>query len=332
MPEMSLKEIRETLKRGAAAPLYLFYGAENYLKELYLSRILDAVLPDKTQRLMNYDRIREGGVLTGFINKCESAPFMAERRLVAVKNSGFFEKASADAEKCAAYAENMPPGVTVVFIEEKADKRLKTYKTFLKAAVCADCKTPPAAELANWAARTAAGLGSPMSRETADYFVCAAPRGMDALSAEIMKLAGYASGAEITKGDIDALTPRTAESRVFELTEALSAGDGARALTLFGDMMALKESPVMVIALIERQFRIMLACKSGGGSGASSALGLPPFAVRSAEKSAGRFSEERLKQALRDCLRLDEAVKSGRLDGEAGAEALIAQYSNFTKR
>ena len=59
---------------------------------------------------------------------------------------------------------------------------------------------------------------------------------------ELCKLAVYVDGERaISEADVAALTPYVAEANVFEMVDALAAGDGARALELI--QLSLRENP-----------------------------------------------------------------------------------------
>jgi len=87
---ISIKELKEQIKDKKFRRLYLFYGCEDYLKNLYAQRITDALLP-KNACLMNLDTI-DGKTysLDALAAKCETMPFMADVRIIVVKESGIF--------------------------------------------------------------------------------------------------------------------------------------------------------------------------------------------------------------------------------------------------
>ena len=55
--------------------------------------------------------------------------------------------------------------------------------------------------------------------------------------------------------------------------------------------------------------------------------GTPPFAVRRNVSQAKGFSMEQLKQALRDGVDLEEAVKTGRMNDQMAVEIFLMKYS-----
>lgn len=55
--------------------------------------------------------------------------------------------------------------------------------------------------------------------------------------------------------------------------------------------------------------------------------GIPPFAVRRNVSQAKGFSMEQLKQALRDGVDLEEAVKTGRMNDQMAVEIFLMKYS-----
>ena len=89
---------------------------------------------------------------------------------------------------------------------------------------------------------------------------------------ELCKLVSYVNGERpISEEDVAALTPYVPEANVFEMVDALAAGNGARALELI--QQSLHDDPkdpgFRLFALIVRQFRLLLMTRDhiaqGGG-------------------------------------------------------------------
>jgi DNA polymerase-3 subunit delta len=105
-----------------------------------------------------------------------------------------------------------------------------------------------------------------------------------------------------------------------------------RALVQYHTMLAMKEQPLMVLAMMARQFRIILQCKDCADkrmteSQIMSALGLRNFIVREGLRQARNFTHEKLLGALADCQDTDIRIKTGQIGGEIGVELLIVRYA-----
>ena len=123
-----MKSIDEDIKSGQFQNVYVLYGSEDYLKQQYKQKLKQALIsPDDT---MNF-AVREGAHINPLelIDLAETMPFFADRRLILVEDSGFFESSCED---LAAYLPQMPATTVMLFVEPKVDKRGKMYKAASK--------------------------------------------------------------------------------------------------------------------------------------------------------------------------------------------------------
>ena len=133
----------------------------------------------------------------------------------------------------------------------------------------------------------------------------------------------------VRTGDIDAVGAKNTETKVFDLVDAMITGKTDKALEIYRNMLAVNESPIMVLSLISRQFRIMLKCKSLSQSGYSendmaAKIGVNPYAAKIALRQSRSFGYEIIEQMLNRCIETDYSIKSGALNAETGVELVIA--------
>jgi DNA polymerase-3 subunit delta len=110
-------------------------------------------------------------------------------------------------------------------------------------------------------------------------------------------------------------------------------GNGGDALRLYRNMLQMKESPLMVLVMMARQFRMILQCKAAQAKKMPSAeiasvLAMRSFVVDECLRQGRSFTVKRLIQALRDCLDMDIRIKTGSMNAELGVEVLITKYVN----
>ena len=134
---------------------------------------------------------------------------------------------------------------------------------------------------------------------------------------------------EVTSADIDAVGAKNTETKVFDLVDAMITGKTEKALEIYRNMLAVNESPIMVLSLISRQFRIMLKCKSLSQSGYSendmaAKIGVNPYAAKIALRQSRSFGYDIIEQMLNRCIETDYSIKSGALNAETGVELVIA--------
>ncbi|MCL2674945.1 MAG: DNA polymerase III subunit delta, partial [Defluviitaleaceae bacterium] len=314
----------------------LLFGDERYLVQLYEARLRDAVI-DPTFAAMNMD-IFEGKAVTAEEIEVRAAtlPFMSERRLLVVRDSGLFAPGRKDeSERIAEFFKNLPQDSVVMFVESDVDKRSKAYKQAAANGRAVEFVTPSENELVAWTLRQFKEQGKSISQNDAALLLRYAAFDMHTVMSEIAKLSAFVGEREqVTANDINAVCTKSTEVRIFELVDAVAAKNAAKALESFDNLLANKESPLMIIAMIARQFRIILMCKDCARRGlnadaTAAATGLRTFMVRAAMSQSKGFNETTLVNALHDCAETDNMIKTGQMQDRLGIEMLIVKYCNI---
>lgn len=161
---------------------------------------------------------------------------------------------------------------------------------------------------------------------------------MGNIDRELEKLICYTLGRDvITAEDVEAITTEQTTNKIFDMVNAIAEHNQKKALDLYYDLLALKEPPMRIMYLISRQFQILFNIRDMSSKGLDNntmaqKAGVPPFAVRRNVTQAKGFTMAQLKQALRDGVELEEAVKTGRMDDQMAVEVFIMKYSATPKK
>ena len=156
---------------------------------------------------------------------------------------------------------------------------------------------------------------------------------MNLIKQEIEKLVSYCYDKPvIEKSDVEEVCSTQTVSKIFDMISAIGSKNEQLALTLYYDLLTLKEKPMSILFLIVRQFNGILQVSEGISSGKSNAqmakeMGTPPFVVGKYAAMAKNFSKEYLCNALSDCAEAEEDVKSGKLIDRMAVEMIIIKYS-----
>ena len=144
-----MKYLEEDLKTGNFKQMYLLFGEEAYLKNLYKNRLKNALVdPEDTINLNLY----EGKTISipAVIDQAETMPFFAEHRLIILENSGFFKNACPE---LADYLPQMPAETVLLFVENEVDKRGKLFKTVKSMGRAVELSHQNEKVLTNWVLR-----------------------------------------------------------------------------------------------------------------------------------------------------------------------------------
>ena len=156
---------------------------------------------------------------------------------------------------------------------------------------------------------------------------------MENIDKELEKLLCYTMAkAVIEMEDVEAITTEQISNKVFEMVDAIANHNQKHALDLYYDLLALKEEPMEILALMSRHFNILSIVKVMSNQGFSNKeiaphAGCPDWAVKKYQAQARSFRMEQIKQALVDGVSYEEAVKTGRMDKQMAVELFIVQYS-----
>jgi DNA polymerase III subunit delta len=165
------------------------------------------------------------------------------------------------------------------------------------------------------------------------------------LDQELIKLRDYAGGSPasgrppaITRADVRRLVPATRAANVFDLVEALGMGNMSMAGRLLHHALETDgEPPLRLLALIGRQYRLMIQAKVLQKRGAkppqiAAELGLPDWTVPKLQAQAARHTFADLERAMERVLAADEAIKTGRLNDREAMDILLAELAGTTAR
>ena len=309
------KQLNEDIANGAFKSCYLIYGEEGYLRLQNRDKLLKALGCDASS--MNFNRYEgEACSAAAIVDMAETMPFLADKRVILVQNSGFFKNG------CPELADYLKkPSETVHFI----------------CGFDIECVTQDEVMLKKWVAAKVRAEGKSISQNALNRLIEHVGTDMSNITTEIEKLICYClDRGEITTQDIDAVCANYLTGRIFAMTDAISAQDQTRAIELYYDLLALKEPPAKILTLITRQFNIMLQVKEmtdsrRGNSEIAGALKIAPFLVGKYQGWARNYSFEQLKSALTYCIANDEAGKKGKLDYIISVEMVIIKCTSMKK-
>ena len=226
----------DELKKGNIASCYVFEGPEEYIKRSAMDALRKKLLPEGMEE-MNESRLRDPDANT-IIAAAETLPFLADKRLVVVQESGMLQGKAKDydeaknAQALTEYLKDIPDTTCLVFyVRDKADGRKKLYQALKKTAVMVQFNTLDEREMTRWIAQQFKRLDKKIAAPTCQKLVFTCGSDLYALNGEIQKLAACAGEREeVIEQDIDDICVKSTAYRVYDLTAALLRGDAKNAL------------------------------------------------------------------------------------------------------
>lgn len=328
-----MNTIKKQIKAGQFSPYYVLYGSEEYLKSLYLNKLVHALLaPEDTMNLSVYEgnRIDMDEVLA----MANTLPFFSERRVVVLKNTGLFKSATDIGEHLA----NIPDSTTVLFVEKEVDKRSKLFQFVRDHGYATEMNGLGENDLRLFVASGFKKFNLLISNNTIDLLLSRCGTDMVRLTNEIEKLAAYCQGkGEVQPKDLRTITTVVAEGHVFAMIDAVSAGDKKRAVSLYSELLAAQEKPMRILQLLAKnyyQLSLVLKMSARGIAAADIAdkLSMKPFVVNKFLRNNRNTSISQIMDAISYGNELEYAVKIGNLDEHIAVEMYLLRLCEQKKQ
>lgn len=299
-------------------PVYLILSTQQMLVEQALTRLRKRVaeVADLDFNFQAFDA--DNTDVDEVIAAANTLPFASERRLVMVRNIEKLNKDGLDA--LAQYAADPSETTVLALAGEKLAKNTRLFKAVDKAGGVLERSAPKGRELIASVRSMFADRGRTLDVAGAELLVQSVGKDLQRISVEIDKTVAYAGErTSITREDIDQIVASTAETSVFEFTEALGDRDCRRALTLLNGLLrdgGSTELGVHVMAV--RTVRELITARSlldrGQGSAAElgRALGRQEWQIKKLPRQARAFRSEELTALLKSAAKTEAEMKRSR--------------------
>ena len=258
------------------------------------------------------------------ILSCQQMPFLSDKRLVIVKNMAKVK--DADIKKLEEYCAAPAPETILVFQEivgQNVFSKLSAEKV-----LCKKLEKPALVEIVNAAF---SGTTKTITPAAANLLVDFCNNDQLLIQNELSKLL-FAQNDMIDEDLVKKLVKKSDEYSVFEISTALTYGQGDKAIKLMKKMLETMEFPV-ILGLIAAHFRRMLYANLAEGTNAeiASLLGVKEFAIAKAKTLAKNIKPSAILQINNLILQIDYDIKSGKMNAENAMYFLVFKICNFVK-
>lgn len=334
----ALINLKNRLKEGILSPLYVFCGEEDFLRDMYVKRVIDCV-PDGGFPEFNHIKLEGKDVpFSEYDDAWESFPMMTDKKLIHIKNSDIFSMKRAEKGEVTASGEEkkefwteklkrISDDTVVIFDEMNVDKRSALYKAAAKAGEVIEFEYLSEADLVTWVVKQCLNAKKKISKENAYYLITLCDPGLNNVNNELQKLMEYCD-TEILRSDIERVVSKSMQVIVFELTDAIMAGNTARAMATLSDLKTVRENPFTMLYLLLSNFEKLLHTKLMQGASQSeiaSELKVAPFIARKYMDSASHFSLDALKWMVRRVAEIDFEIKEGKVSDWTALEQYVME-------
>ncbi len=309
--------------------IYLLFGEERFIIKKAENALKKALLPVGMED-MNYTCFEGKNTSAASVMEAsDNVPFFSDKRLIVVKESGLYYDGKKDeTDLFADYIEKIPETTVIVFIESKIDRKKRIYKQTAKHGRCIQANRLEKGALVKELSTLTSGR---LSSSDAVYMISRVGDDLTLLTLEADKLTNYKPDGKITKKDIDIVCSLSADDDVFKLITEIGNQNIGSALKIYDELIVKKESPMGILRLMIRQFRLIRECKyliktGKNNSEIASLLKIPPFTVKNYAEQAKKFKYSVLREAMKACIECDNDIKTGKIPQKEAVEMLILTY------
>ena len=330
---LTREDLRNQLKKGEIAPLYLLFGAEKYLRNLAAKAITEKVLHDSPLREFNETEVSLNDTeFLHAISSAEQLPMISSRRIVKITEINKLKEADEDA--LARYVARPAEFSVVIFVADELDKRRRFAKTLLDTCVSVEFANLSDMELLAWAKGKLKELNAQADEKALHQIVALVGNNVLKLTNEIEKLVTAAlPDTLITYELVEKLVPNSRELSNFELTDYLLNKNRVRALQILNKILNDGAEPLMLLGLIANNFRRLFLAKELMRQGidrkeVARTINLPYHKQEDFLATARRADADKLAWSLKRIAEADLAIKTSKATPRMQIEMLVAELSN----
>jgi DNA polymerase III subunit delta len=324
------------LETGSMAPVYLFLGEGDLLKEETWSRLLEILVPLKARHFNGERLLAKEHPVPAVLGRLSALPMFGTKRLLLVQHLEAWPKDQLKALE-SYLTHPYPHAILVLTCAQK--KGMEKLQAALEAVGGVVHFSPPTERDApRWLQMRARQYRKALSPQAASFLVEQVGVDLYRLQSELEKLAAYVGERErIELEDAREAVTSQRSFTVFEMLRYVGQGQTRPAISALRKLLLAGEQPLVILALLARQIRILWQAKDGtrrkiSASELSRILNLPAAVVRNYIQQAEYFSEAELYRIHRAIRETDIALKSTGTAPQLQLEALVLELCRREQR
>lgn len=324
---LDITALDRELKQGTILPAYVIVGAESYLAMSALALIKDAICGDKGDDLNVTTLSGREARPDVAIRSLRTIPMLGGRPLVIIREGEGIPKDALEA--FADYIEAPVNTSTLVVVSTKLDGRSRFMHLAAKHGAVIECKPLFDSKIPTWINMEFKRHRRQISHDAAQFLADMVGSELGQLAQAIERIVLYVGDRRLIEiKDIEEAVSDTHQRTVFEFTDAVGNKNLAKALAHVHNILDGGQSPVLVLNMLARHFRILAKAKEITGRLSDRAeianyLGVHPFYARNYLDQARNFPAGELRNSFKLLHRCDRSLKSSRLPKERILERAI---------
>ena len=337
MPICFEQQLKKSLEQGRLHGVYLLFGDDLYLKNLYLDKIISAA--NVKDDIFNLHLFEASAELQQVYDAVLQFPLMNDKKVVVLKDFAFEDASDSEFKKiCELTAECNEDSIFVLLFEDEEfdHKRSARAKGLISAVekaggLAALINHRETGELVRMLTAGATKRGCKMSTDAARYLIQNVSQDISVLKFELEKLCAFVDGGTIEKNIVDKVCTKTVEASIYDLTKEIFACNSQKALRLADELFYMRLAASSILFTMHSayvdMYRVFCAAEAGvSHETVAEDFAYPAnkkFLTNSARFNLRNFDEKKLKLSFEELFNADRLLKSFGTDERAVIEQLI---------
>ncbi len=326
---MTYAEFQQSLNSNHFAPIYLFYGEEDFLIDEGVQLLIAKVLDEGT-RGFNLDVVYGSKVeAKDVVAHASSFPMMSAKRVVVVKEFEKLATTETAKETITAYINRPLESTVLVLVSFEPDFRRKPFTDLKKRGELVECKPLYDNQVPAWIADRIRHQGREANAEACRLMQAYVGNSLRSLQNEIDKLFVFIGDRKkVTVEDITAVVGATKGYTIFELQNAIGRKDPREAVKILERMLEVGQSPQMIIVMLTRFFTQLWKLSDASArrmpeQEVAREIGVPVYYVKQYLEFRSNFDVDQIEKNFKALLEADTVLKSTSRDPHLVLDLLI---------
>lgn len=337
------KDIFNKIEKGDIKNLYLIYGKEKYLLDIFLKKIKKKYIDKNFEELNCVVLKGERANLQKLKEAEETMPFMSEKKIIIVEDLNLLTGKSSEQEsEFIEFIEKIGKDSIVILNlkEDGIDRRKKVFKEIAKHGLILEFSKLDERELSSWIRKKLKDK-SINEKEVnkiiynIGYMEKDSEISMYTLENELEKLLSYVGERkEITDEDIENSITKSMYSTIFELVENIGVKDSG-IITKYNQLLEAGTANQIIIYMLIRQLRLMLGVilyleKGYREKQIKEKMGIKfDFIFTKLIRQGKALTKEKIFIGLEKLLEIDVKIKQTSLDETILVEKFLVEMENM---
>ncbi|MBI4709306.1 MAG: DNA polymerase III subunit delta [Candidatus Portnoybacteria bacterium] len=268
-------------------------------------------------------------------NMLGSISMFAEKKLIVIKEASLAAKS--DQQKLKELLEKKKTekdeDIILVFFESKKPEKGELFDWLAKKSEMAqNFEYLSGVKLINWIKKEVENFGGKILPQAAEKLAGSVGSDLWQMHNEIEKLVAYKAEDPIGEKDIDILVKAKFDPNIFNTIDALASRNKTLVYKLLHQHLSQGESEIYILSMFVYQFRNLLQIKSLSEQGTqfgalAKKTGLHPFVIKKSWPQIRNFSLEILEKIYNRLLKLDIAIKRGKIEPKVALDLVVAEIT-----